>query len=302
MIFFMNPGLGAWARGGRYVAPPAVLVISMPEKSHVTVAQISESALFAGPGDIPLGNGLPGFAQSWNTYRVNPADFFMLSADTGDASAKAVIEAKMDLADEKGPEPGSVAWFYRRLEVETGQFISQKSCYPVLRHDPGYIAPDRLVDYLARLGFHVPDDPAEKSTPDRIILMAEPPETTLPLAAAGGADDGGISTTALLFNISHGRVTEVETFPVNLTFSEYAGGLYRITGRLLPPVPDTIAKARLHWLFRIDTEAGRLQPVPGMSGSQGSMFWAAFNITGTEMIRPHDLIIRITVHSRTTGD
>ncbi len=172
----------------------------------------------------------------------------------------------------------------------------------MLKHDPVYVTPDRLVSDLISLGFHIPDDLAENSSPDQIILMAEPPETPLPLAAAGGGSSDGINTTALLFNISRGRVTEVETFPVNLTFSEYAGGLYRVTGRLLPPVPDTVARARLHWLFRIDTEAGRLQPVPGMSGSQGSMFWAAFNIPGAEMIRPHDLIIRITAHSSTTED
>ncbi len=130
MIFFMNPELGAWVRGGRYITPPAVLVISMPEKSRITVAQISESQLFAGPGDIPLGNGLHGFAQSWNTYRVSPSDFFMLSADTGDASAEAVIKAKIDQVDEKGPEPGSMVWFYRQLEIETGQFVSKKVVIP----------------------------------------------------------------------------------------------------------------------------------------------------------------------------
>jgi hypothetical protein len=297
MIFFMNPELGAWGRGGRYITPPCVLVISMPEKSHITVAQISEARLFAGPGDIPLGNGLHGFAQSWNIYRVNPADFFMLSADTGDASVNSLIEAGMDLSDEKGPDPGSIAWFYRRLELETGQFISKRSlCSYPSGHDPVHISSDTLVHDLTGLGFHIPDGLTEDSPADEIILMAQPPEASLPLAAAGGGDDG-INTAALLFNISRGRVTEVTNYPVNLTFSELAGGLYRITGRLLPPVPDRIRKARLQWLFRIDTEAGRLQSVPGMSGSQGSMFWAAFHIPGAEMVRPHDIIIRITAQS-----
>ncbi len=303
MIFFLNPELGGWGRGGRYVTPPSVLVISPPqkslEKSLVTVAQISAFPPFAGPGDIPLGNGLHGFAQAWNVYRLDPSAFFMLSADTGDASANAVMEAMIDQVDEGGPEPGSLIWFFRHLELETGKFISTKSCFRTPdRCDLLYISSSQLASDLSQLGFRVSEDITEDSSPDHIILMAQPPDNMLPMAAAGGGDEENFETSALLFHMEQGRVTGVDAVQVTLTFSDYTDGIYRVTGRLASPFTETVEQADLHWLMRIDTEQGSLQPIPGMSGSHGNMFWAAFNIPGVSMVRAHDFTIRITAHYR----
>ncbi len=299
MIFFLDPELGGWGRGGRYVNPPSVLVISPPQKSLVTVAQISAFPPFAGPGDIPLGNGLYGFAQAWNIYRLAPSAFFMLSADTGDASANAVMEAMIDQVDERGPEPGSLIWFFRHLELETGKFISARSCFRAPgRCDLLYVSSSQLVSDLSTLGFHVSGDISENSSPDHIILAAQPPENMLPMAAAGGGSEGDIETSALLFHMEQGRVTDVDAVQVTLTFSDYTDGIYRITGRLVSPFSRAVEQAHLHWLIRIDTEHGSLRPIPGMNGSHGTMFWAAFSIPGASMVRAHDFTIRITAHYR----
>ena len=299
MIFFMNPRLGTWGRGGRYINPPAVLVISPPENSLVTVAQVCSGSIFLGPGDIPLGNGLHGYAQAWNTYRVNPADFSMLTADTGDVSAKAVIDAMIDLSDSGRPEPGSIAWFYRHLELETGRFISQKSCRGDDSGDGlSSITREQLASDLENLGFSIPHDIPEDAEPDHLLLHSKPPESLLPLAASGGNIHEGLSLSALVFFIRNGRVKDVKNLPVTLTFSEYADGIYSIMGRIEVKDMPELERATLHWLISVETGTGSLQPIAGMSGSKGMMFWAAFNIPEADMVRPNDVNIRITAHEQ----
>jgi hypothetical protein len=119
----------------------------------------------------------------------------------------------------------------------------------------------------------------------------------LPVSAAGESGDRDGHTTALVFTVSRGRLTGIEPLPVTLAFSDYAGGIYRVAGRLAEPVPDAISRAELNWVLRMDTGAGSLQPIPGMSGYKGTMFWAAFNIPANRMAEPRHFTIRIMAHT-----
>ena len=292
MIFSLSPRLGSWGKGGRYICPPAVLVISGPEEDLVTVSQISEAALFSGRGDIFFENGLYGFAQSWNLYSIRPADFFLFLGRTDEAAVKAILDARSKAASEEGPEPGSIVWFYRQLELEIGRGVSGRSCASCTEQSSkAFISPEQIAAELKRLQFHIADDIPAGTSAEQIILMAEPPEYILPLAAAGGSR--GDRTAALLFTISRHGLLGVKTLPVVLSFSEYAGGVFRIAGRLAEPVPDAVLRAELTWILRMDTETGSLEPIPGMSGSKGTMFWAAFDIPSRQMVRREHIAIRI---------
>ncbi len=297
MIFFLSPSLGCWGRGGRYITPPAVLVLSRPHNSEITVAQIAGTGMFAGTGDIALGNGLLGYAQSWNIYRINTRDLLMLSADTGDRPVRSVTEAIMNQKENPHPEPGSIAWFYQELELETGRVISARSVSADSGiHTPFYMDTATLADDLERAGFSIPPDIDSLTSPDRLLLMAEPPETIMPLAAAGGGEHDGFEVTVLIFHVNQGRIIKIVTLPASISFSEYGDGIYRVAGKLSAPIPESMQGLKLHWLMLMETEHGPIQPLPGMSGSQGTMFWAAFGISATDLIRAGDIKIRITAH------
>ncbi len=295
MIFFLNPALGTWGRDGRYVTPPTVLILSEPDRDELTVAQVSGAYVFNGPGDIPLGSGLQGFAESWNTYRIHCGDLLMLSANAGDASAEAVTHAMAEVVDKARPEPGSVTWFYQELERETGRFISDRSCnLSKAANSPLHIQSENIKHHLENAGFNFAASIPANASPETILLMSDPPEELLPLAAAGGGSENKVDLSAIVFHLADGNIREIVTMPVTISFSEQANGLYRITGRLAAPLPETMQGAELQWLVRIDTADGLQQPVPGMSGSSGMMFWAAFNLPASGTVRPGDIKIRIS--------
>ncbi len=124
--------------------------------------------------------------------------------------------------------------------------------------------------------------------------MADPPEQMLPLAAAGNDnDDNNVLSPAVICHVQEGRIKKIITLPVIISFSEHANGLYRVSGRLSAPLPENLKNARLRWLIRIETSDGPREPVPGMHGCSGEMFWAAFGIPNASMVKTSDLKVRI---------
>ncbi len=293
MIFALKPALGTWLRGGRYVNPPPVLILARQDSQKVTVAQVSGTLVFAGPDDVPLGNGLHGFAQPWNTYDIKTESLLMLMADTGDREARSVRAAAIAPQSIREPEPGSAAWFFRLLELETGTAISARSLGDQTQFlSPDFLNSGTLLDDLEKLPVELEGRAGPDVSPDHLLLKTRSAESIIPLAASDNEQKETVN--ALVFYVSQGHVSQVRAVPVKITFCECQNGFYRVSGRLEIPLPD---EGKSHWLFMLDTASGQEYPLPGMSGTKGHLFWASFHVADNCTVTPASLVIRITVGS-----
>jgi len=109
---------------GRYYNPPSVLVLELPQDLPGTarVAPVYDDLRLAGPGDVPLKNGL--FAESWNTFPVNVEDLeycgYSVERERVDEVLLTLAAPWTDL------EQGSHLEAFRRLEVERPHFLLSK--------------------------------------------------------------------------------------------------------------------------------------------------------------------------------
>jgi hypothetical protein len=287
-LYTLQQKLAGWGPKSRYYNPPIVLILDCPDKRSVLVCQTYGDPELAGPDDVVLGADFSGFAQPWNCYTLLQTD---LEIHLGDVDPQVVAmvrkRAEQDLFS---PQPGSLLWFFRQMEVETGYFFSSMAVAQLLG---GYESESilslagtdsaKILQDLRRLPLEFADTPLTTATPLDLLFWAEPDPQRLPLAAADSE-----TTMALVFTLAGESVATAATLPFSITFCEYVDGLLTVTGSIpgAPPGDST-------WLLRWKTADRLIDPVPEHSGHDDTFFWATFSLSPDQAMPPNRLVVRL---------
>ena len=290
-LWSLRPSCGGWGPKNRYYNPPVVLVIGITSPDHVQVVQTSEVVELAGPDDLLFDNGLSGFAEPWNQYTLQTGN---LHACLGHISRQRLDELHQRItAEHSAPAPGSLLWFFRQLEVETGWFFAAQAL-DSFQEQPENISIDNLLDIpteqlaadLRQLPVVLPDIDLSSSSAD-ILARAMPTDDLLPLAAA---DLEPQTLQILLFVVEHGKIRTAEMVPGHLTLVERKKNSLHISGCCRSDLPDDAV-----WIFRWQSSDWSLQPLPGQYGACEGVFWAVFPITEITCPEQGELVVRILV-------
>ena len=290
-LWALKPSCGGWGPKNRYYNPPLVLVIGMTSPDYVQVVQTSGAVELAGPDDLLLDNGLAGFAEPWNRYTLQTRNLYTC---LGHISRQRIDELHQHIAAEySAPAPGSLLWFFRQLEVETGWFFAAQAL-DVFQEQPENISVDSMLDIpteelaagLQQLPVILPDMDLSFSAAD-ILARAMPADDLLPLAAADLKPD---ALQILLFIVEQGKIRTAEMIQGHLTLLDRKKSTLHVSGCCRSDLPDDAC-----WIFRWQSNDWSLQPLPGQHGACEGVFWAVFPITEITSPEQGELIVRILV-------
>ncbi len=287
-VYAIRSQLAGWGPKSRYYNAPLVLVLSCPDKKSVLVSQIYGDQALAGPGDVCFADGLQGFAESWNCYTLMTND---LESLLGEIDAT-IVDAVLTKAEETEAslQPGSLLWFFRQMEVETGYYFARQAGTRLMtlyeneftRPLLTYIDPQELWHDLQCLPLTQTSCPPTNMISD-LLAYATADERRLPLAAA---EEEGL--LALVFTVAQGRITSAATESLTLSFQEYHDGILTVTGST---AFDNCNQCT--WLFWWQIDQELISPLPGQSGCSDGIFWAAFPLEQAQAERTGTLIIRL---------
>jgi hypothetical protein len=283
--------LGGWGRKNRYYNPPVVLITGRVKADGVKVVQTAGAVELAGPDDLLLDNGLSGFAEPWNQYTLQTA---YLQTCLGRISQKLSTRLRQ-LADQtpSAPASGSLLWFFRQMEVETGWYFAEQSLASLfgnIKKTPFPAFPDIPVDQLLadlqQLPVIIPDTDLN-TLPEDILAQTMPADELLPLAAAALQPQ---TVRILLFIVEQGRIHTAEMISGHVTLMDRQGTTLHISGCCRSNLPVDAA-----WVFRWQSGSRFVKPLPGQYGASDGVFWAAFPITDITDPEQGELIVRILV-------
>lgn len=296
----VRASLGGWGEKARYYAPPIVLVLAVMENNMAQVMQVYDDSAMASDDDIGLGPDFDGFAETWNRYSLKKSD---LSFSYGSVPPH-VLETCLNFAADTGMtiEPGSLLWFFRNMEVETGFFFARQAVrlsmadmcgWPVdvasLENgagtpDPPIVSLSTVHEQLKKLGLQYRSSDMTGMTLADVLVRTQIANDQLPLAASGGKEE----LSALVFTSKDGIICDYNVFPFVLNHLELQGTTLLVSGFFTEskPVFDD-------FFCRIKSEEKLLSPLPGSFGSQDGIFWAAFSVKNTrEPPKKSELILR----------
>jgi len=286
----LHSRLAGWGPKSRYYNPPLVLILTRPDETTVLVAQIYGDHALAGPGDVffPPTPGLQGFAEPWNCYTLGEGDLGLL---LGEVEAAVVSTVLGEMEKTEAPlQPGSLLWFFRQMEVETGYYFASQAnnrlmtahesepCSPLLR----YSDPQDLWQDLQNLSLSQAACPTPPLIID-LLAYATADDRLLPLAAASQK-----ALQALLFTVDQGRIISADAKPLTLSFQEYRQGILTVTGSVA--LANTEPCTSYFWW---QTDQNLIPSLPGQSGYSEQVFWAAFPLNHAQAQRTGSLIVRL---------
>ena len=294
-LWSVDTALAGWGPRNRYFAAPVVLVIATADPNTLSVVQTCGEELLAGPDDVLLDNGLTGFAQPWNRYALKRQQLtFHLGSVTPTCLAR-LLAAEPHA--EPAITPGSLLWFFRQMEVETGCYFASQ-----IQAGTGTSASQQDItalpidlELLRQLPLILPEN-GDNLPLDDLLAHTRPDETLLPLAAA--AENAG-QAQMLIFSSRKDehpplsvRTGMATLDPVQLEQATLPDGsqatLLSVTGATSEPVhPHAV------WVLRWQCDDHLLKPLPGMSGCVQGVFWATFQVD--ELVNPYagTLLIRV---------
>ena len=287
-LYTLDPKLAGWGPKARYYNPPVVLILACPDVHSVFVSQTYGDPVMAGPDDIELGPVFSGFAQPWNCYTLQQADLDICLGTVENQVVEQVRRGHEAVWFE--PPPGSLLWFFRHMEVETGFFFSSRAVSELITaHDNRLLTivisadKERILNDLQVLPVQLSSPDTSTTSPLELLFRTEPDPRHLPLAAADTN-----TLPALLFTVENNRLTTAHTQDIILSGTDYADGLLTVTGTIaaLPPGNHV-------WLFRWQTDGQLIEPIPEHTGYHDQLFWAAFALTPPQILPPARLLIRI---------
>lgn len=292
-LWSLRQELGGWGPKHRYFNPPVVLVTRSAGPEAVNVVQVYSDPTLAGPGDIFPGREISGFAEPWNRYTVAVQDLgTCLNRVSGD-----VIDMVQQAGASEEPyslPPGSLLWFFRQMEVETGYFFASRTIARLMDLEAGgnllqklaYRDPEELLASLSGFPLHLP----EKTDTDipRTLAMVTPADDLLALAAATRAPE---EIQPLLFTVEKGQIVKVEAVSATITALEFRGGILSVTGTC-----ELWAREDCTWIFHWQSEKGITPPLAGQHGAREGIFWVAFD--GSQQLKKTEgrLVVRILHH------
>ncbi|MEA3468999.1 MAG: hypothetical protein U9R57_12375 [Thermodesulfobacteriota bacterium] len=286
-LWSLKQELGGWGPKKRYYAPPLVVITEVNKDSVIVLQSCGDKAL-AASDDIPFGNDLQGFIQPWNQYSLRLEDL--------DSCYGAVAETAMQNVavprEQQAIEPGSLLWFFRQMEVETGYFFSSRAVARLFaEHESVMIScetesidPKALHEYLTTLGLVFQQSlPADYSVQD-LLFHARPVDDTLPLAAA---DSAAVTDFALCLTMHNGKPEKVQPAGIHFTHWNLDSGFLHIVGKLPESMP-----ASTQIFIRLQVEDTVFDPVPGEFGIENDLFWALFQVDNTD-VEKGECLVRI---------
>jgi hypothetical protein len=281
-----------WGPKSRYYSPPVILVTAVLDNRAVNVIQISADTELAGEDDILLDNGIIGFAEVWNRYTLHIEVLENVLGKISTALLNRIEKAPAE--HDVRPSPGSLLWFFRQMEVETGCFFARQSIADLLASDDAlsppallYTSPEELLDDLKNLPVIIPDTCLDCSF-EHILANTGPADELLPMAAAELEPENiGI----LIYTARQGRIQSVRMVPGRVNLQYEQDSFLHVSG-LCESCPDQ----NCEWLFRYHTGKLSLEPLPGQYGAENGVFWAVFPAEDVSEPFQGELIVRIIHH------
>jgi len=293
-LWSLKQSLGDWGPKGRYYSPPLVVIVEMNSTS-VTVFQSYGDMDMAGSDDIPFQTDLVGFIQPWNRYSLRIEDLDICYGMVSDVQEGKI--SHLENAKEQLVETGSLFWFFRQMEVETGYFFASQAI-PSLMSEYEEIQVKTSVDILTSFNNDLKSMVSQLET-FRLVLPREfsieysavdflfyayAPDDLLPHAAA---DSNTESEYALVFTLKNEHISNVEVIGIQITAWNHDGPLLYISGNL-----NEIAPGNSHIFFRLNTKNQHFDPVPGEYGVEKDFFWALFQVEDADLEKG-ECIVRI---------
>ncbi|MFP7756022.1 hypothetical protein ACLG6S_15475 [Thermodesulfobacteriota bacterium B35] len=287
-LWSLAGALAGWGPKCRYYNPPVVLVTGLEDDGAVSVVQTFGDPVLAGPGDILFENHITGFAEPWNRYTVREGDLELFLGRVSEKWLSSVTDGMETPVS--AVEPGSLLWFFRHMEVETGWYFASQAIAGLLNgEDAGVLCsldPASLARDLGRLPLILPDGVADGSMPT-LLAHTMPADDLLPHAAADRKQE---ETWILKFIVSRGRIRDVQVVPAMVTLQAEEDGVMRVSGHC---DPQQVATGE--WLFRWQSAHWSVSPLAGQYGVDNGVFWAAFSVDGLADPSQGELVIRVLV-------
>lgn len=299
-LWAIAPHRAGWGPKSRYYAPPVVLITAAIDQDTLAVVQTCGEMLLAGQDDIPLDQGVNGFAQPWNRYTLKREQLAHCLGTVSSTCVTKILKAMEQ--PESSMEAGSLLWFFRHMEVETGFFFACQA-QDNLPSLSSHANPEELIlmpEELGDLGLVLPRD--AKGLPlDELLARSMPDESLLPLAAA--TDDDAVQI--LLFSFaSTGSRPGVRTVsgrldPPRLEQATLDNGR-RATVLSITGFCGELVRADALWLMRWHCEDHFVPPLPGASGAEEGVFWARFPVD--HLSDPLAGILQVRIIEQHTND
>lgn len=284
-LWSVENSLAGWGVKSRYYSPPIVLIVRCLPSSRVDVMQVYDDEAMSGPGDIHLLPEYEGFVEPWNRYTLDPSD---LAFAVGTASPQVLEQCQKapSAPEDNMVQPGSLLWFFRNLEIETGFFFAEQSVAKAMATDstdeqreiterfPGREAllqtsRQDLARQLLRLKIKTDRRSAPLDSVFGMLLVSEPTEESLPLAAAVAEP----SSTALVFTCHKGDITSYEQKSFKLNPLHWEGEILRVSGSFRQEAPifdDFLCACRIGDVMVV--------PLENECHFKDGVFWASFRI------------------------
>ncbi len=293
-LWLIKTTLGGWGEKARYFNGPVVLVIEDSDEKMVNVLQIYDDDYFKGSDDVPLGNDLvnepgnelAGFAEPWNRYSLCKDDLVLkLGEVTRDVLETCKAATKAPSVD---IEQGSLLWFFRNMEVETGFYFAQQSIAKVMksmqedRKDNkiawfNTVSQSQLLLQLQHLKLQCKEPLPADVSPLDVLAYCSLPDDRLPLAAADTTKTG----FAIVFVLGAGSLESYSTCTFKLHQTDVEENSLLVSGTLPEEAVDF---DEFHCWWKTDGEM--ISPVQGQSGYANRVFWATFS--REEPLTPQD--------------
>lgn len=139
-------------------------------------------------------------------------------------------------------EPGSLLWFFRQMEVETGYFFSSKAvCQLLMEHESEQITresvenPQTLHKQLGDLGLTFQQTLPSKYSIGDLLLNAQIPDDLLPMAAS---DKSTATEFAICLSMHNDIPEKIQPAGIHFTHWDFNSGFLNIVGQLSDNMPE----------------------------------------------------------------
>ena len=273
-LWSLKQELGGWGPKNRYYTPPLVVIIKV-YKDSVEVCQSFDDCALAGVDDVQFESPWTGFCQPWNRYSLRRKD---LARNYGTVFSS--ITSIINSSPKQLIETGSLLWFFRQMEVETGFFFSSRAVTTLMARYEDDVR--KTAEQIADMGLPLP--PQLPETVDELFFAIEIPDSHLPLAAADGKE---ITSYCLNLFFENDILRDFQTTDLNIIHWHREGPLLHVSGHFSNPLPENSTI-----LCRFKVKNHFFTPIPGEFGAEGDLFWALFQVDETD-IEQGECIVRI---------
>jgi hypothetical protein len=303
-LWTVKNSLAGWGEKARYYSSPIILIVRRLPSGRLDVMQVYDDGAMSGPEDIYLLPEYEGFVEPWNRYTLDPSD---LAFAVGAASPQ-VLEQCLNPSTAPGDnrvEPGSLLWFFRNLEIETGFFFAEQSVARAMAADPTEqrevatsfsdreaflrISRQDLSRQLSGLKIKTDSPSAPVDSAFDILLHSELAEESLPLAAAAAEP----FNTALIFTCHEGDIISCAQKPFHLNPLHRESDILRVSGAFqqeAPIVDDFLCACRIGDVTVL--------PMENECHLKDGVFWASFRVPDRQVITTKpEIIIRCLKYS-----